>query len=87
MNFFDAYEVPGTTTPPVNAQPQQSLNEEVEQVVGQLSRFWGGFRKQVRTTVALVPHPLLPPPAPRGREASAMALSAAHTCPPPCSPI
>ncbi|KAI0775650.1 hypothetical protein BD413DRAFT_491465 [Trametes elegans] len=46
MNFFDAYDVPGTTTPPANAQPTQSLNEEVTQVVGQLSRFWGGFRKQ-----------------------------------------
>ncbi|KAI0702974.1 hypothetical protein C8T65DRAFT_655243 [Cerioporus squamosus] len=45
MNFFDAYDVPGTATPPPNP-PQQSLNEEVTQVVGQLSRFWGGFRKQ-----------------------------------------
>ncbi|RPD78253.1 hypothetical protein L226DRAFT_502679 [Lentinus tigrinus ALCF2SS1-7] len=45
MNFFDAYDVPGTTTPPTN-QPPPSLNEEVTQVVGQLSRFWGGFRKQ-----------------------------------------
>ena len=51
MNFFDTYEVSGTTTPPANPQPQPSLNEEVEQVVGQLSRFWGGFRKQVRTCV------------------------------------
>ncbi|KAI0356194.1 hypothetical protein OH77DRAFT_1423789 [Trametes cingulata] len=51
MNFFDAYDVPGTTTPPANAQPTQSLNEEVSQVVGQLSRFWGGFRKQSQTAL------------------------------------
>ncbi|KAH9855246.1 hypothetical protein C2E23DRAFT_724835 [Lenzites betulinus] len=49
MNFFDAYDAPGTTTPPVNEQP--SLNEEVTQVVGQLSRFWGGFRKQSQTAL------------------------------------
>ena len=52
MNFFDAYDTPGTTTPPANAQPTPSLNEEVSQVVGQLSRFWGGFRKQVRMRVS-----------------------------------
>ncbi|KAH9942322.1 uncharacterized protein BXZ73DRAFT_97735 [Epithele typhae] len=51
MNFFDTYELPGTTTPPANPQPSQSLNEEVEQVVGQLSRFWGGFRKQSQTAL------------------------------------
>ena len=56
MNFFDTYEVPGTTTPPANPQPQPSLNEEVEQVVGQLSRFWGGFRKQVRILVPVLSH-------------------------------
>ncbi|KAI0829652.1 hypothetical protein BC628DRAFT_1056169 [Trametes gibbosa] len=49
MNFFDAYDAPGTTTPPANGQP--SLNEEVTQVVGQLSRFWGGFRKQSQTAL------------------------------------
>ncbi|TCD63044.1 hypothetical protein EIP91_006057 [Steccherinum ochraceum] len=58
MNFLDAYDIatPPTTTPPPtgsgsaplqDSQPSaQSLNEEVTQVVGQLSRFWGGFRKQ-----------------------------------------
>ncbi|KAH9892830.1 hypothetical protein C8Q73DRAFT_648808 [Cubamyces lactineus] len=51
MNFFDTYDTPGTTTPPANAQPAPSLNEEVSQVVGQLSRFWGGFRKQSQTAL------------------------------------
>ncbi|CDO69313.1 hypothetical protein BN946_scf184976.g32 [Trametes cinnabarina] len=51
MNFFDAYDVPGTTTPPANAEASPSLNEEVSQVVGQLSRFWGGFRKQSQTAL------------------------------------
>jgi len=54
MNFIDAYEVPGTATPQVAAgdgQPQQSLNEEVSQVIGQLNRFWGGFRKQSQTAI------------------------------------
>jgi hypothetical protein len=27
---------------------QPTLNEEVSQVMGQLGKFWGGFRKQVR---------------------------------------
>ena len=45
MNFLDTYEITGSNTPP--RQPEQSLNEEVTQVIGQLGRFWGGFRKQV----------------------------------------
>ena len=49
MNFFDAYDISGTATAPANTQPTQRLNEEVSEVVGQLSRFWGGFRKQVGT--------------------------------------
>ncbi|TBU43416.1 hypothetical protein BD309DRAFT_960793 [Dichomitus squalens] len=49
MNFFDAYDISGTATAPAAAQPTQSLNEEVSEVVGQLSRFWGGFRKQSQT--------------------------------------
>ncbi|KAH7339804.1 hypothetical protein B0J17DRAFT_656847 [Rhizoctonia solani] len=28
------------------AQPQQTLGEEVNEVIGQLGRFWGGFQKQ-----------------------------------------
>jgi len=44
MNFLDAYDVSSTPTPREGQDP--TLNEEVTQVVGQLSRFWGGFRKQ-----------------------------------------
>lgn len=49
MNYLDTYDITGTgaTTPQPNSQPEQSLNEEVSQVIGQLGRFWGGFRKQV----------------------------------------
>ena len=46
MNFLDTFDVTSSPTPPPG-QPETSLNEEVQQVVGQLSRFWGGFRKQV----------------------------------------
>lgn len=51
MNFLDTYGLTGTgtNTPPVNALPEQSLNEEVSQVIGQLGKFWGGFRKQARS--------------------------------------
>jgi len=47
MNFFD-YDLARTGTPPQSAgnAPEQSLNDEVQQVVGQLGKFWGGFRKQ-----------------------------------------
>jgi hypothetical protein len=45
MNFLD---LPGTsTTPPAN-QMEPTLNDEVSQVIGQLGRFWGGLRRQVR---------------------------------------
>jgi hypothetical protein len=47
MNFLDTYDVTGSITPPASGQPQQSLNEEVTQVIGQLGRFLGGVRKQV----------------------------------------
>ncbi|TFY81459.1 hypothetical protein EWM64_g2548 [Hericium alpestre] len=49
MNFFDAtYEPTGAVTPPRESghARQQSLNEEVTEVIGQLGKFWGGFRKQ-----------------------------------------
>ncbi|GBE81320.1 hypothetical protein SCP_0310470 [Sparassis crispa] len=49
MNFFDAYDISGPSTPTSGQQAEPSLNEEVSQVVGQLSRFWGGFRKQSQT--------------------------------------
>ncbi|KAI5123643.1 hypothetical protein M0805_001676 [Coniferiporia weirii] len=52
MNFFD-FELSrtATATPPQSAEelsgaPEPTLNEEVSQVVGQLGRLWGGFRKQ-----------------------------------------
>ncbi|THH16254.1 hypothetical protein EW146_g4360 [Bondarzewia mesenterica] len=57
MNFFDAaYEPATSSTPPSPpAEPghhrQQSLNEEVTEVIGQLGRFWGGFRKQSETAL------------------------------------
>ncbi|OCH86346.1 hypothetical protein OBBRIDRAFT_797274 [Obba rivulosa] len=46
MNFFDNYDLAGTSTPPSTEHTDPSLEQEVQQVVGQLSRFWGGFRKQ-----------------------------------------
>ncbi|KDR75750.1 hypothetical protein GALMADRAFT_248422 [Galerina marginata CBS 339.88] len=47
MNFLDTYDIARSTTPIPATQPEQpSLNEEVNQVIGQLGRFWGGFRKQ-----------------------------------------
>ncbi|KAG2353661.1 hypothetical protein BDR07DRAFT_1454440 [Suillus spraguei] len=54
MNFLDTYGLTGTgaSTPPVNTHPEQSLNEEVSQVIGQLGKFWGGFRKQSETAFA-----------------------------------
>ncbi|KAH7913477.1 hypothetical protein BJ138DRAFT_1002250 [Hygrophoropsis aurantiaca] len=54
MNFLDTYGISGTgtSTPPTNDQPEPSLNEEVSQVIGQLGRFWGGFRKQSEAAIA-----------------------------------
>lgn len=45
MNFLDPYDVAGTSAAPT--QPEQSLNDEVTEVIGSIGRFWGGFRKQV----------------------------------------
>ncbi|KAJ7680469.1 hypothetical protein DFH06DRAFT_1278495 [Mycena polygramma] len=47
-NFLDPYDLTSGTPPP---QPQQSLNEEVSQVMGQLGRFWGDFRKQSQSAL------------------------------------
>ena len=47
MNFLDTYDIASPNAQAGNQEVQQTLNEEVNQVVGQLSRFWGGFRKQV----------------------------------------
>lgn len=41
-----------STSAPVQAN-QQSLGEEVNEVIGQLGRFWGGFQKQVRGLLLL----------------------------------
>jgi len=48
MNYVDSIDVSGEGTPPVSPEqpPAQTLNEEVNEVIGQLSSFWGGFRKQ-----------------------------------------
>ncbi|KAJ7783324.1 hypothetical protein B0H16DRAFT_1496335 [Mycena metata] len=48
MNFFDPLDLTSGTPP---QQPEQSLNEEVSQVMGQLGRFWGDFRKQSQTAL------------------------------------
>ncbi|TFK73950.1 hypothetical protein BDN72DRAFT_116721 [Pluteus cervinus] len=48
MNFLDTYDVAAAQTPP---EDQQSLQDEVNQVVGQLSRFWGGFRQQSQSAI------------------------------------
>lgn len=59
MNYLDTYDIAtssgGSATPPPNQQPQQSLNEEVNQVIGQLGRFWGGFRKQASFARYMLP--------------------------------
>lgn len=44
-HVIDPYDITSGTPP---QQPEQSLNEEVSQVMGQLGRFWGDFRKQAR---------------------------------------
>ena len=50
MNFVDPFDIAtaSSSTPPPRPDNEQSLNEEVNQVIGQLGRFWGGFRQQVR---------------------------------------
>ncbi|KAI0248129.1 hypothetical protein BJV78DRAFT_1239209 [Lactifluus subvellereus] len=56
MNFWDAplaAASPGTSTPPPQTAEHAppSLNEEVTEVIGQLGRFWGGFRKQSQNAI------------------------------------
>jgi len=53
MNYVDAIDLSGVNTPPANPEqpPAQSFNEEVNDVIGQLGSFWGGFRKQASLTV------------------------------------
>jgi len=52
MNYVDAIDLSGVNTPPANPEqpPPQSFNEEVNDVIGQLGSFWGGFRKQASLT-------------------------------------
>lgn len=45
--LLDVYD-PSDQPMDQSAGQQQSLNEEVTQVVGQLGRLWGSFKKQVR---------------------------------------
>ncbi|KAI0028751.1 hypothetical protein K488DRAFT_89433 [Vararia minispora EC-137] len=49
MNFWDTpigTDEAVSTPPTTGHERQQSLNEEVTEVMGQLNRFWDGFRKQ-----------------------------------------
>ncbi|KAL1748749.1 hypothetical protein HDZ31DRAFT_79369 [Schizophyllum fasciatum] len=48
MNFVDPFDIAtaSSSTPPPQTGNEPSLNEEVNQVIGQLGRFWGGFREQ-----------------------------------------
>ncbi len=50
MNYLDPLDVAAASTSTPPPEPEQSLNEEVTQVIGQLNRFWGGFRKQASET-------------------------------------
>ncbi|KAJ7268848.1 hypothetical protein B0H12DRAFT_71463 [Mycena haematopus] len=47
-NFLDPYDLTSGAPP---QQSEQSLNEEVSQVIGQLGRFWGDFRKQSQSAL------------------------------------
>ncbi|KIM40232.1 hypothetical protein M413DRAFT_446403 [Hebeloma cylindrosporum] len=52
MNFLDTFDIARSASPnPEQTAEQPSLNEEVNQVIGQLGRFWGGFRKQSQTAL------------------------------------
>ncbi|KAH9160048.1 hypothetical protein EDB89DRAFT_949926 [Lactarius sanguifluus] len=56
MSFLDTSLTnasPGTATPPPQTvgQSPPTLNEEVTEVIGQLGRFWGGFRKQSQSAI------------------------------------
>jgi hypothetical protein len=55
MNFFDTYDIARAPTPQPSDANQPSLNEEFNEVVGQLGRFWGGFKRQVSALVLLNP--------------------------------
>jgi hypothetical protein len=42
-------EASSSSSSSTTSTPQPSFNEEVTQVFGQLGKFWGGVRQQVRT--------------------------------------
>ena len=44
MNFLDTYDITGTSTPPNN---DVKLNDEVNQVLGQLNDLWSWGKKRV----------------------------------------
>ncbi|KAJ7647176.1 hypothetical protein FB45DRAFT_892633 [Roridomyces roridus] len=48
MNFLDPTDITAGTPPP---EQTQSLEEEVNEVIGTLGRFWGDFRKQSQTAL------------------------------------
>ncbi|KAH0588976.1 hypothetical protein H2248_004756 [Termitomyces sp. 'cryptogamus'] len=47
MDFLDTYNIDTQRT----RRPEQSLNDEVSEVMGQLGRFWGGFKKQSQSAL------------------------------------
>jgi len=75
MNFLDTYGITGTgtSTPPPGNRPEQSLDEEVSQVIGTLGRFWGGFKKQVIVLIIVHPLRILTVHIPQGETALAVA--------------
>ncbi|RDB25237.1 hypothetical protein Hypma_007766 [Hypsizygus marmoreus] len=50
MNFLDTYDI-GDPSAASESQPDQSLNEEVSEVIERFGRFWGGFKKQGQTAL------------------------------------
>lgn len=59
MNFFDTYDIARAPTPQPTDENQPSLNEEFNQVVGQLGRFWGGFKRQASCFSPCILHKVL----------------------------
>ncbi|TDL14482.1 hypothetical protein BD410DRAFT_859806 [Rickenella mellea] len=58
MNVLDPYDITNqsSTPPPQEPGTEPTLNEELTQVVGQLGRFWGGFRKQSQAAFESAKH-------------------------------
>ncbi|ESK96690.1 hypothetical protein Moror_6753 [Moniliophthora roreri MCA 2997] len=53
MNFLDPYDInaSATSNTPTSNDQNQSLNDEVTQVMSSLNRFWGGFRQQSQSVL------------------------------------